>query len=98
MNHAKKMQKMREVFDRCIKIADAKGRDYSGEKDGFGNLKDFGVLGIVCRIGDKYHRAKNIVKTGNIAVTEESLADTLLDTINYAALAIVMMEEINDDI
>ena len=71
----------------------AKGRDYSGTTDSMGNLRDFGVLGIVCRLGDKYHRAKNIVTSGQVNVKNESLRDTLTDIINYAALATIMLDE-----
>ena len=98
MNHAAKIERMREIFDECLKVADAKGRDYSGTVDGMGNLRDFGTMGIVVRLGDKYYRAKNIIKSGKVHVRDESLIDTLRDMINYAALAEIMAEEEDEQI
>ena len=88
MNHIEKIDACREIFDNCVKILDAKGRDYSGTEDGMGNFKDFGWKGIIVRLGDKYHRLKNLTKAE--AAVNESVEDTLYDTINYAALALVM--------
>lgn len=89
MNHSEKMAACREIFDTCLDVLDAKGRDYSGTEDGMGNFKDFGWKGIVVRLGDKYHRIKNLTKA-EAAVANESVEDTLYDTINYACLALVM--------
>lgn len=72
MTHDEKMQQMRTLFDNCLAIADAKGRDYSGTTDGLGNLRDFGATGIVVRLGDKYHRAKNICKAGGQSMSRMS--------------------------
>lgn len=88
MNHIEKIAACRAIFDKCIEILDAKGRDYSGTEDGMGNFKDFGWKGIVVRLGDKYHRLKNLTKSQ--AAVDESIEDTLYDTINYAVLALVM--------
>lgn len=89
MNHNEKMQACRAIFDKCIEILDAKGRDYSGTEDAMSNFKDFGWKGIVVRLGDKYHRLKNLTKA-EAAVDNESVEDTLYDNINYSALALVM--------
>lgn len=89
MNHDEKIAACRAIFNTCLEVLDAKGRDYSGTEDGMGNFKDFGWKGIVVRLGDKYHRLKNLTKA-EAAVANESVEDTLYDTINYAALALVM--------
>lgn len=88
MNHDEKIAACRAIFNTCLEVLDAKGRDYSGTEDGMGNFKDFGWKGIVVRLGDKYHRLKNLTKAE--ATVNESVEDTLYDTINYAALALVM--------
>lgn len=88
MNHDEKIAACRAIFNTCLEVLDAKGRDYSGTEDGMGNFKDFGWKGIVVRLGDKYHRLKNLTKAE--AAVNESVEDTLYDTINYAALALVM--------
>lgn len=97
MNHEQKMNKLGAIFTRCMEIADAKGRDYSGTEDSMSNFKDFGWRGIIVRIGDKYHRLKNLSKVGaTAAVLDESIDGTLYDTINYCALALVQKEEEDD--
>lgn len=93
MTHDEKINQMEQLFNACLQIADAKGRDYSGVADGLGNLRDFGSMGIIVRLGDKYHRAKHIIQSSEVHVKDESLRDTLQDMINYAALAILMLDE-----
>lgn len=95
MNHNEKMQACRAIFDTCLEVLDAKGRDYSGTEDGMSNFKDFGWKGIVVRLGDKYHRLKNLSKAE--AAVNESVEDTLHDMIGYSALALVMkgIEDVN---
>ena len=92
MTHDDKMKQLEGIFNKCLEIADAKGRDYSGTTDGMGNFRDFGWRGIVVRLGDKYHRIKNLIMNQGMtrAVHDESIDDTLRDLINYAALALVM--------
>lgn len=93
MTHHEKMEKMEAIFNKALSTAHAKGLDYSGEQDGMGNLKDFGAMGIVARIGDKYNRLKNIFSSGAIHVQDESILDTLEDLINYAALCIIQYKD-----
>ena len=80
---------IKKIFDKCRVILLKKGHDYSGEEDCLSNLRDFGFLGVVVRLGDKYNRLKNFVKQRTLQVKDESVVDTLLDTINYAFLAII---------
>lgn len=88
MNHDEKIAACRAIFNTCIEILDAKGRDYSGLENGMKNFEDFGWKGIVVRLGDKYHRLKNLTKSE--AAVDESVEDTLHDMIGYSALALVM--------
>lgn len=92
MTHEVKMQCLRDIFAECLDTADVKGRDYSGIKDSMGNFKDFGWVGIVVRIGDKYHRIKNLTKVECTSVIDESIDDTLMDMINYCALALIQKQ------
>lgn len=83
------MEHLQAVFALCLKILDSKGHDYSGEEDALSNFHDFGFEGMICRLGDKYHRVKNFCRTGVLKVADEKIDDTLLDLINYAALALI---------
>jgi len=93
MTHDEKMKALERIFNRCLEVADAKGRDYSGTIDGMGNFRDFGWRGIVVRIGDKYHRAKNLTNSQALPVVAgEKVEDTLMDMLVYSALALVQKE------
>jgi hypothetical protein len=45
------------------------------------------------RIEDKIQRALSITKSGVTLVDSESIRDTMLDLHNYAAMALMLMDE-----
>ena len=53
----------------------------------------YGPLGVIIRIGDKITRLNTINKKTIITVDDETLRDTLIDLHNYAAMAIMLMDE-----
>lgn len=71
-----------------------KNQDYTGNTaDPFANFKiveHIGItsteIGFLTRMSDKLARVSSIVQTGQVAVLDESVQDTLLDLANYAAL------------
>lgn len=80
-------------FKQDMKLLRAKGHDYAGQEDALSNLRDFGLLGIVVRLSDKFSRLKRFAKTSNLHVKTESVEDTLRDIRNYAFLAQIFLEE-----
>lgn len=64
-----------------------KNKDYG---DAFA---DYGSIGVLVRIGDKIRRMQNITSNGIQMVNDEALRDTLIDLHNYAAMAIMCMDE-----
>ncbi len=64
-----------------------KNKDYG---DAFA---DYGSIGVLVRIGDKIKRMQNITSKGIQMVNDEALRDTLIDLHNYAAMAIMCMDE-----
>jgi len=92
MTHQEKMDKCRALMEKMEDILDAKGRDYSDTEDAMSNFHDFGWKGILVRIGDKFHRCKNLSKKEAAAVKDESVEDTLLDMANYCLLALIEKE------
>jgi len=66
-----------------------KNKDYG---DAFA---DYGVVGVLVRIGDKLRRAQTISNNGINLIEDESIKDTLLDLHNYAAMAIMLLDESN---
>ena len=92
MTHQEKLDKCRALMNKMDALLDAKGRDYSGTQDAMSNFHDFGWKGILVRIGDKFHRCKNLSKKDQAAVMDESIEDTLLDMANYCLLALIEKE------
>ncbi len=63
-------------------------------KDYGDNFREDGMVGVVIRIKDKLSRFINLVrKSGESAVKEESLRDTLFDNGIYSKLAIIAHED-----
>tara|TARA_B100001769_G_scaffold195119_1_gene155553 strand:+ start:40495 stop:40767 length:273 start_codon:yes stop_codon:yes gene_type:complete len=53
----------------------------------------YGPVGVLVRIGDKIQRLLSISTNGITLVEDEKLRDTLIDLHNYAAMAIMLMED-----
>lgn len=53
----------------------------------------YGPVGVLVRIGDKIQRLQSITKKGITLIEDERLRDTLIDLHNYAAMAIMLMDE-----
>ena len=64
-----------------------KNKDYG---DAFAT---YGPVGVLVRIGDKIQRLQSITKNGIALVEDEKLRDTLIDLHNYAAMAVMLMDE-----
>lgn len=83
----KRTEQLKVIQDECRNIFDKKVNDY-GE-----SFSLDGVVGVIIRMGDKIHRMKNITSKGIHLVEDESLRDTLLDLHNYAAMAVMLLDE-----
>jgi|TARA_R110001592_G_scaffold38668_9_gene127493 hypothetical protein len=66
-----------------------KNKDYG---DAFST---YGPVGVLVRIGDKIQRLQSITKSGITLVEDEKIRDTLIDLHNYAAMAIMLMDDEN---
>jgi hypothetical protein len=53
----------------------------------------YGLIGVLMRIEDKIQRGLSISKSGIALVSDEGLRDTLLDLHNYAAMAVMLLDE-----
>lgn len=90
-----RQNRMKNIFDNVLTLAEKKGKDYAGDKDSLANLRVFGLKGIIIRLFDKLYRLKNIEEAGKVEVINESVHDTLVDVIAYSALAIILLGEKN---
>jgi len=56
------------------------------------SYRSFGPLGVVVRLSDKIARmSRLILKKAHVA--DESIRDTAIDTLNYAAMLILLLDE-----
>jgi len=76
-----------KVQEEGKKLFEQKNQDYG---DAF---SDYGVVGVLVRMGDKIKRLQSITSNGINVVKNESLRDTLIDLHNYAGMAIMLMDE-----
>lgn len=82
-----RVEQMKEVQHTALKLFVKKNADYG---DAFAK---FGVIGILMRIEDKIQRALSITKTGVALINDENIRDTMLDLHNYAAMALMLLDE-----
>jgi hypothetical protein len=78
---------LKRVQDQARELFAKKNKDYG---DAFAA---FGPIGVIVRLGDKIQRLASITKNSITLVEDESMRDTLMDLHNYAAMAILLMDE-----
>jgi hypothetical protein len=82
------------IISELAEVRAKKGHDYSGTEDTLDNLRAFGWRGVVVRLGDKFHRLKHAILSGEqLQVIDESLEDTMQDFINYALFLLVLYRQ-----
>ena len=82
-----RVEQMKEIQEKALQLFTKKNTDYG---DSFARL---GVIGVLMRIEDKIQRSLSITKNGVNLVNDEGIKDTLLDLHNYAAMALMLLEE-----
>lgn len=83
----KRVLQMMKVQNEGLELFKKKNEDYG---DAFAN---YGPIGVIVRMGDKMQRLVSINKNGINLVSDESIRDTLIDLHNYAAMAIMLIDE-----
>ena len=81
----------KEAFETFLK----KNKDYG---DAFAT---YGPVGVIVRIGDKIARLTSVTSAGVNLVQDETIRDTLMDLHNYAAMAVMLLDEgknVNDNV
>lgn len=89
MAEKNRVAQMQQIQERGMQLFKKKNTDYG---DAF---TTYGVIGVLMRIQDKIQRALSISNSGIQLVHDERLDDTLIDLHNYAAMALMLMEETN---
>jgi len=83
----KRIEQMEAVQKEALELFIKKNKDYG---DAFAN---YGAVGVIVRMGDKIHRLNSVSKHGITMVNSESVRDTLIDLHNYAAMAVMLLDE-----
>ena len=82
-----RVEQLKSIQDEARELFVLKNADYG---DAFA---EFGPVGVLVRIGDKIKRYMSITKNEITLVDDEKLRDTLIDLHNYAAMALMLLEE-----
>jgi len=78
---------LKTIQTEALELFKIKNKDYG---DAFAN---YGPIGVIVRIGDKIQRLASITKNSVTLVTDERMRDTLIDLHNYAAMALMLLDE-----
>ena len=82
-----RVEQMKQIQAQALELFTKKNIDYG---DAF---TKYGVIGVLMRIEDKLQRSMSITKNGVNLVDDEGLRDTLIDLHNYAAMAMMLLDE-----
>jgi len=82
-----RVEQMKRIQESALELFARKNTDYG---DAFAK---YGVIGVLMRIEDKIQRSLSITKNGVNLVNDEGIRDTLLDLHNYAAMALMLLDE-----
>lgn len=85
-----RVAQLKDVQDEARALFKKKNADYG---DSFAT---YGPVGVLVRMGDKISRLNSITQKGVHLVNTESLRDTLVDLHNYAAMAVLLLDEGKD--
>ncbi len=86
-----RVEAMEKIQNEAKELFAKKNADYG---DSFAT---YGAVGVLVRMGDKINRLQSIEKNKVSFVNDESMRDTLIDLHNYSAMAIMLLDEKNDN-
>ena len=102
MNIEERAKAMKKIFNKCLELAERKGKGYGEKDDAFANLRKHGIFGILVRLHDKFARVENLyAKLDTVSLSSEeddyvdmvkSFEDNLLDIINYTAYVLILFQ------
>ena len=82
-----RVEQLKTVQDEARELFSRKNADYG---DAFAT---YGTIGVLVRMGDKINRLTSITNKSVTLVDDEGLRDTLVDLHNYAAMAVMLLDE-----
>ena len=84
-----RIEQFKQIQEEGLELFTKKNKDYG---DGF---TKYGTIGVIVRIGDKIERLTSVTKNKINLSHDESIRDTLIDLHNYAAMALMTIDENN---
>jgi hypothetical protein len=78
---------MKKIQHDALELFTKKNIDYG---DAFAK---YGTVGVLMRIEDKLQRFMSITKNGVNLINDEGIRDTLIDLHNYSAMALMLLDE-----
>lgn len=84
---ANRVEQMEKIQLEGLELFKKKNQDYG---DAFA---EYGPIGVLIRMGDKIKRIQSIDKHQISLVNDEKMRDTLIDLHNYAAMALILLDE-----
>ena len=78
---------------KALNLLKKKSSDYAHGDDPFRNFRRHGRMGVYIRLEDKLARLESFEKKGAFEVDGETFEDTIIDIINYAAIAYALFTE-----
>ena len=82
-----RIEQMKKIQKEAFELFTKKNIDYG---DAFAK---YGVIGVLMRIEDKIQHSMSITKNGVNLINDEGIRDTLIDLHNYAAMALMLLDE-----
>jgi hypothetical protein len=82
-----RVEQMKLIQNEALQLFMKKNIDYG---DAFAK---YGVIGVLMRIEDKLQRSMSITKNSVNLINDEGIRDTLIDLHNYAAMALMLLDE-----
>tara|TARA_Y100000992_G_scaffold149268_1_gene99533 strand:+ start:4538 stop:4813 length:276 start_codon:yes stop_codon:yes gene_type:complete len=82
-----RIEQMQKIQLQALELFKKKNADYG---DAFAK---YGTIGVLMRMEDKLQRFMSISNTKIQLVNDEGLKDTLIDLHNYAAMALMLLDE-----
>jgi hypothetical protein len=87
----KRVNQMIKVHTDTLEVFERKNKDYG---DAFAK---HGIVGLMIRMEDKMQRFISVSNNGINLVKDETLRDTLMDLHNYAAMAVMLLDEQHEE-
>jgi hypothetical protein len=84
------LARFRAIIEQMFELTSAKNHDYAREEEALANFKEFGAVGVLVRLSDKFQRIKNALWFKRNFVVKESIEDTMLDQAVYSVILLIL--------